>query len=114
MFCTEGCGIMIDGDDDVRLHHRHDLSDPDFQPSEAAEVHFASVTEYDFAGVLKPSRHERYVDDITGQPLCPELCKKARATELEYFRDKEVWTIRRVNEALRRTGNPRSQFDGSR
>ncbi len=62
MFRTEGC-------------------DPDFQPSEAAEVHFASGTEYDFAGVLKPNRHERYVDDITGQPLPPDLCKKARATE---------------------------------
>ena len=71
---------MIDVDDDVRLHHRHDLSDPDLQPSEAAEIHFASGIEYDFPGVLKPSRHERYVDDITGQPLFPELCKKARAT----------------------------------
>jgi hypothetical protein len=82
------------------------LSDPDSQPSEAAEVHFASGVEYTFAGVLKPSRHERYVDDITGQPLPSELCKKARAKELEYFREKEVWTIRKVNEALRRTGRP--------
>ena len=89
-FYTEGCGIMIDGHDDVRLHYRHDLSDPDSQPSEAAEVHFASGAEYNFAGVLKPSPHERYVDDITGQPLPRELCKKARATELDYFREKEV------------------------
>ena len=74
---------MTDGDDDVRLHDRggyHDLADPDVQPCEAAEVHFMSGVKYDFAGVLKPGRHERYVDDITGQPLSPELCKKARAT----------------------------------
>ena len=90
----------------VRLHHRHNLADPDSQPSEAAEVHFASGAEYDFAGVLKPSRHERYVDDITGQLLSPELCKKALATELDDFRDKEVWTLRKVNEALGRTGKP--------
>ena len=65
-----------------------------------------SGTEYEFAGVLKPSRHERYVNDITGQPLPPELCKKARAIELKYFNEKERWTIRRVSEALRRTGRP--------
>ena len=65
-----------------------------------------SGAKFNFAGVLKPGRHERYVDDITGQPLSPELCKKARAPELDYLRDKEVWTIRKVNEALRRTGKP--------
>ena len=59
VFRTEGCGIMIDGDDDFQLHYRHDLSDPDSQSPEAAEVHFASGAEYTFAGVLKPSRHER-------------------------------------------------------
>ena len=42
------------------------------------------------SGVLKVSRHERYVDDLTGQLLSPELCRKARATELDYFCDKEV------------------------
>ena len=76
-FYTDGCGILIDGDDDVRLHYRHDLAVPDSLLSEAAEVHFASGAEYEFAGVLKPSRHERYVDDITDQPLPLELCKKA-------------------------------------
>ena len=37
-------------------------------------------------------------------PLPPELCHKARATELEYFKDKELWTLRKVSEALRRQG----------
>ena len=49
---------------------------------------------------------ERYVDDLTGKPLCRELCRKARATKLDDFRDKDVWTIRKVNEAPRRTGKP--------
>ena len=65
-----------------------------------------SGAEFDVAGVLKPGRHERDVDDITGLPLAPELYKKARATELDYFRENEVWTLRRVNEALKRTGKP--------
>ena len=60
--------------------------------------------EVNFDGVFNVNRHERYVDHLTAQPLSPELCRKARATKLDYFRDKEVWTIRNVNEALRRTG----------
>ena len=104
-FYTDGCGIMIDGDDDVRLECRGDylsIADPDAQP-EAAEVHFMSGSEFNFAGVLKANRHERYVDDITGQPLSPELCQKARATELDHFRDK---ISRNISEALRRTAKP--------
>ena len=64
--------------------------------------------EFDSPGVLKvnTSRHERYVDDLTGQPLPPEVCRKARATELEYFKDKEVWTMRKGSELLRRQGTP--------
>ena len=27
LFYTERCGIMIDGDDDVRLHYRDDYND---------------------------------------------------------------------------------------
>ena len=56
--------------------------------------------------MLKVSRHERYVDDLTGQPLPPDLCRKARQTELDYFRDKEVWVLRQISEARRRTGKP--------
>ena len=39
------------------------------------------------SGVLKVGRHERFIDDLTGQPLPPELCRKARATEFEYFKE---------------------------
>ena len=82
-FCTDGCGIMIDGDDDVRLHCRNDnnrLRYPDGPEFGPAEIHYMIGEEYDFPGVLKvnSSRHERYVDDLTGQQLPPELCRKAR------------------------------------
>ena len=62
--------------------------------------------EFDFSGVLKVDGHEWYVDVVTGQPLSPELCRKARAAAVDYFRDKEVWTIRKISEALRRTDKP--------
>ena len=50
------------------------------------------------------SKNDRYVDDITGQPLPPELCREARRLEVEYFRSKGVWEMRKVTEALQRTG----------
>ena len=37
------------------------------------------------------SRHERFVDDITGQPLDPELCRAARRAELDYFASTGLW-----------------------
>jgi hypothetical protein len=52
------------------------------------------------------NRHERFVDDITGQPLDPELCRIARKAELDYFRSKSVWSLRPIKEAWRLTGRP--------
>ena len=102
---------MIDGDDNVRLHYRNDYSrlrNPDEPESDPAEVHYMTCKEHDPPGILKArtNRHERYVDDLTGQLLDPDLCRKARATELEYFKDTEVWTLRKRSEALRRLGKP--------
>ena len=34
------------------------------------------------------------------------MCCKARATELEYFKGKEVWKLRKASEALKRQGKP--------
>ena len=42
---------------------------------------------------------DRYVDDLTGLPLPPELCQEARRKELEHFKSKGVWEIRTINEA---------------
>ena len=33
-----------------------------------------------------------------------DLCMEARAKELEYFRDKGVWVIRKISEAIKRCG----------
>ena len=34
-------------------------------------------------------RSDKFVDDLTGQPLPPDLCREARRVEILYFRDKE-------------------------
>ena len=60
-----------------------------------------SDTHDPFLGVV--NRHERFVDDITGQPLDPELCRVARKAGLDYFRSKGVWSLRPIKEAWRLT-----------
>ena len=57
-------------------------------------------------GHSDPFLGERFVDDITGQPLDPELCRIARRKEIEYFQSKGVWDMRRVQEAWAKTGRP--------
>ena len=47
---------------------------------------------------------ERFVDDLTGLPLPPDLCRAARQKELDYFKSKGVWETRSVYEARRRMG----------
>ena len=49
-------------------------------------------------------RDDRFVDDLTGLPLPPELCKAARQKEIDYFKSKGVWEIRSINEARQRMG----------
>ena len=57
-----------------------------------------------FVGMV--NRHERFVDDITGQPLNPGLCRIARQKELDYFVSKGVWDMRSVQEARAKMGKP--------
>ena len=59
---------------------------------ELLAVHEGS--EHGGAGQLAPSKapkEEVFRDDLTGQLLNPELVKKARQKELEYFNAKGVW-----------------------
>ena len=56
--------------------------------------------------LLSYSRHERFVDDLTGLPLDPELCKAARRKELGYFEFKHVWVLCKISECRSRTGCP--------
>ena len=55
-FYTDGCGTMIDGDDDVRLHYSSDynrLRNPDEPESDPAQVHYMTCEEYDSPEVVK-------------------------------------------------------------
>ena len=55
--------------------------------------------------LLKMSwKGEDFVDDLTGLPLPPDLCRAARKKELDYFESKGVWELRSVNEARKRMG----------
>ena len=54
--------------------------------------------------VLFASKQDRYVDDLTGLDLDPELCRAARKKELEYFKSKGAWDFRQINEAMRKMG----------
>ena len=52
-FYTSWCGIMIDGDVEVRLHHRNDyndLRDPDRSEYGPAEVHYKTGDEFNSIG----------------------------------------------------------------
>ena len=49
---------------------------------------------------------EKFMDDLTGQPLDPILCRAARKKEMDFVRDKGLWVKRSVNECWKRTGRP--------
>ena len=57
-------------------------------------------------GAFGAGRHNRFIDDLTGQALPEDLCRAARQTELDYFTSKEVWVVRKISEARQRTGRP--------
>lgn len=49
---------------------------------------------------------EKFIDDHTGQPLDPIVCRAARKKEMDFVRDKGSWVKRSVNECWKRTGRP--------
>ena len=55
---------------------------------------------------------EKFVDDLTGKPLDPALCREARKREMEFVRAKGLWVKRSVKECWERTRAPQSQFGG--
>ena len=68
----------------------------------ARHQHMMQGQNRDFA-VAAFSRRD-FIDDLTGLPLPPDLCRAARQKELDYFKSKGVWEIRSVNEARKRMG----------
>ena len=56
-------------------------------------------------GLLMLGYHaERFIDDLAGLPLPPDLCRAARQKEIDYFKSKGVWSVRSMNEARRVMG----------
>ena len=49
---------------------------------------------------------EKFMDDLTGQPFDPILCRAARKKEMDFVRDKGLWVKRSVDECWKRTGRP--------
>ena len=119
------CGIMTDGDDDVRNFFTNNQFDEPHADAVEGQQGIGNVTDFGrdgsktgwapladdgtpaggifqdamrqpalpkSDGVFGVSRHERFVDDLTGLPLPEDLCRAARAVELGYFAEKEVWT----------------------
>ena len=52
------------------------------------------------------SRHERFVDDMAGRPLDPDVRRATCRTELDYVASKAFRDLRKVQEALAKTGRP--------
>ena len=59
-----------------------------------------------FAMAMKDRKLGDVIDATTGQVLRAELVKEARALEMEYFKNKNVYTKVPRAEAIRRTGKP--------
>ena len=118
----ESEAIMLDGDDEVLL--AEDRREEPELPSHTVRQYQAEEGGYGLRRGPGPSGHgrvddckdqatdevlftpnaERYIDDLTGLPLPPELCKAARRKELEYFKSKGVWEMRSINEARMKMG----------
>ncbi len=58
------------------------------------------------AGRLDSGGKPAFRDNLTGQPLIPELVRAARREELEYFTSRREWELRPFEEARRRQGKP--------
>ena len=54
--------------------------------------------------IIEKIKGKKFVDDLTGQVLDERLVNKARRLEMEYFKQKDVYTKVPRSEAMRRTG----------
>ena len=125
----EADGVMIDAQDDVEDHMRARSGHPALpavqtvvpQTSSGADARRKACQVISHRScrhgkghgpasgsaeeaLLSAAVHDRFVDDLTGLPLPPELCRAARQKEIAYFRAKGVWEMRPFGEAKSRTG----------
>ena len=83
-------GIMLDANDEV------------VGTAKAADA--TATADCGDCPTLIAGRPDRFMDDITGLPLIPDLCRAARRKEVEFFKSKGVWELRSIDEAIRRLG----------
>ena len=55
---------------------------------------------------LSIASDEKFVDDLAGQKLDPNLCRAARQKEMQYVREKGLWIKKAIKECWDRTGCP--------
>ena len=78
--------IMLTAEDEMNAFHERSASGFALGPEDRDEHALGAW-----------SGRDQFVDDLTGLPLPPDLCRAAQAKELEYFRTKQVWDVRSVN-----------------
>ena len=99
--------MMLEGNDEIE----------DFENSRAEkelEAKWVSDVSCDQRTRMEPSNDhgllklgcqvDRFIDDLTGLPLPPDLCRAARQKEVDYFESKGVSSVRSVNAARRVMG----------
>ena len=68
------------------------------------EIHTLEYAKLDELFQVSKAATPIYRDGVTGQELIPALVVAARKEEMEFFRDKKVWTKRPRREARQKTG----------
>ena len=89
--------IMLTGEDEVNAFRS--------RSGKGAEDFALGLEDGDEHALGASSSRDQFVDDLTGLPLPPDLCRVARAKEFEYFNTKQVWDVRSINKARRRMGH---------
>ena len=82
------------------------MLDDDCGEGRVLETHWIAGGDSSHILRFKVADNERFVDDITGQPLDPILCRAARKKEMDYVKSKGLWAKRAVKECWERTRGP--------
>lgn len=72
----------------------------------AVEEHYVAGDHYGNVLKFTIQSDERFIDDLSGQPLDPVLCRAARKLEMDFVRDKGLWVKRSIRECWEKTGKP--------
>ena len=82
------------------------MLDDDCGEGRVLETHWIAGGDSSHILKFKVADNGSFVDDITGQPLDPILCRAARKKEMDYVKSKGLWAKRAVKECWERTRGP--------